>query len=171
LCTDPCDMGSCVIMLKHEVMEADEWLDNGPRDLVTVSLCIQIAINKMQLCSLSVAYACPYHNPTATMGHTNLTSANRSPTRRHTRGLRLWGRLDILTHSLKRRWRRLMVEKLTLNYLATALVDIPAVSMPIARSLKTWGICGIVLCDKTAHFRVAFYCPQHKVHLCNDHAV
>ena len=23
----------------------------------------------MQLCSLSVAYACPYHNPTATMGH------------------------------------------------------------------------------------------------------
>jgi hypothetical protein len=30
-----------------------------------------------------------------------------------------------------------MVDKLTLNYLATALVDIPAVSMPIARSLKT----------------------------------
>jgi hypothetical protein len=22
-----------------------------------------------------------------------------------------------------------------------------------------------VLCDKTAHFRVSFYCPQHKVHL------
>jgi hypothetical protein len=47
-------------------------------------------------------------------------------------------------------------------------VDIPAISMPIARSIKTWDICGIVLCDKTAHFRVAFYCPQHKVHLCND---
>jgi hypothetical protein len=30
-----------------------------------------------------------------------------------------------------------MVEKLTLNSLATALVDIPAVSMPIALSLKT----------------------------------
>jgi hypothetical protein len=30
-----------------------------------------------------------------------------------------------------------MVEKLTLNDLATALVDIPAVSMPIAQSLKT----------------------------------
>ena len=29
------------------------------------------------------------------------------------------------------------VEKLTLNSLATALVDIPAVSMPIAHSLKT----------------------------------
>ena len=26
-------------------------------------------------------------------------------------------------------------------------------------------------CDKTTHFRVAFYCLQHKVHLCNDHAV
>ena len=44
-------------------------------------------------------------------------------------------------------------------------------TMPIARSLKTWDICGIVLCDKTAHFRVAFYCPQHKVHLCNNHCV
>jgi hypothetical protein len=32
---------------------------------------------------------------------------------------------------------RLMVEKFTFNSLATALVDIPAVSMPIARSLKT----------------------------------
>ncbi len=24
---------------------------------------------KMHLCSLSITYACPYHNPTATMGH------------------------------------------------------------------------------------------------------
>ncbi len=64
-----------------------------------------------------------------------------------------------------------MVEKLTFNSRATALVDIPAVSMPIARSLKTCGICGIVLCDKTAHFRVAFYCGQPKTHLCNNHAV
>jgi hypothetical protein len=31
----------------------------------------------------------------------------------------------------------LMVEKLTLHFLATALVDIPAASRPIARSLKT----------------------------------
>ena len=61
-----------------------------------------------------------------------------------------------------------MVEKLTFNYLASALLDIPAVRMPIAHSLKT---SGIVLCDKTEHFRVAFYCPQHKVQLCNDHAV
>ncbi len=70
-----------------------------------------------------------------------------------TRGLRLWGRLDVLPNSLKRLWRRLMVEKWTFNSQATALVDIPVVS-----SLKTCDICGIVLCDKTVHFRVAFYC-------------
>ncbi len=65
----------------------------------------------------------------------------------------------------------LMVEKLTFNSRATALVDIPAVSMPIACSLKTCNICGIVLCDRTAHFRVAFYCGQPKAHLCNNHVV
>ncbi len=41
----------------------------------------------------------------------------------------------------------------------------------LARSLKTCDICGIVLCDKTEHFRVAFYCGQPKTHLCNNHAV
>ncbi len=60
-----------------------------------------------------------------------------------------------------------MVEKLTFNSWATALVD----SMPIARSLKTCDICGIVLFDKAAHFRVAFYCGQPKAHLCNNHTV
>ena len=30
----------------------------------------------------------------------------------------------------------------------------------MARSLKTCNVCGIVLCDKTEHFRVAFYCGQ-----------
>jgi hypothetical protein len=55
-------------MLTHEMM-ADEWQDNGPQDLFMVSLCIQIAIDKMQLFSLSVAYVCSYHNPTTTMGH------------------------------------------------------------------------------------------------------
>ncbi len=69
LCTDPCNMGPYIIMLQHEVMVVDEWHNNGPQDLVTVSLCIQNAINKMHLCSLSITYACPYHNPTTTMGH------------------------------------------------------------------------------------------------------
>ena len=69
LCTDPWDLGPCIIMLKHEVMAGDEWHDNGPQDLVIVCLCIQIAIDKMQLCSLSVAYVCPYHKLTTTMGY------------------------------------------------------------------------------------------------------
>jgi hypothetical protein len=55
-----------------------------------------------------------------------------------------WLHVDILPNSLKQSRRRLMVEKWTLNYLATALVDIPAVSVLIAHSLKTWDICGIV---------------------------
>ena len=62
-------MGMCVIMLKHEVMAVDEWHDNGPQDIVTGSLCIQIPVNKIQLCLLAVAYACVYHNPTTTMGY------------------------------------------------------------------------------------------------------
>jgi hypothetical protein len=69
MCTDLCDVGPCIILLKHEVMAGDEWHDNGPRDLVTVSLCNQIVIDKTQLCSLSVVYACPYFNPTTTMEH------------------------------------------------------------------------------------------------------
>ena len=62
-----------------------------------------------------------------------------------------------------------MVEKLTFNSLATALVDIPAEdsNCTLTQNVR---VC-IVLCDKTAHFRVTLYCPQHKVHLCNDHAV
>ena len=66
-------MGLCIIILKHEVLGAGDWHDNGPQDLVTVSLCIKIAIDKMQLCLLSIAYGYPYHNPIATMGHSDIT--------------------------------------------------------------------------------------------------
>jgi hypothetical protein len=59
----------CIILLKHKVMVADEWHDNGPQHLVTVSLCIQIAIDIIQLCSLSTSYACPYYDHIATMVH------------------------------------------------------------------------------------------------------
>ena len=58
--------------------------------------------------------------------------------------------------------RQLMVEKLILNSLGKALMDIPAVSMPIAHSLNLrhqWH-CVVTI--------VSFYCPRHKVHLCND---
>ncbi len=77
----------------------------------------------------------------------------------------------LLPNYLKCLWRRLMVENRKFNSRSKALLDIPAVNMPIACSLKICNICGIVLCDKTAHFRVAFYCGQPKAHLCNNHAV
>ncbi len=76
-------------MLQHEVMVVDEWHNNGPLDLVKVSLCIQNVINKMHLCLLSLTYAAHTITrppPWATRS-TTLTSANRSPTRRHTRCL------------------------------------------------------------------------------------
>ncbi len=43
-------------------------------------------------------------------------------------------------------------------------------SVPIAHSLKICDICGI-MCNKTAHFIVAFYCDQPKAHLCTNHTV
>lgn len=55
--------------LKHEVMVVDEWHDNGPQDLVTVSLCIQNSNNQMQLCSLSMTNTSPYHSSPVAMGH------------------------------------------------------------------------------------------------------
>ena len=63
-----------------------------------------------------------------------------------------------------------MVEKLTFNSLATALVDIPSVSMPITRSLN---LRSVALCcvEKLHILKWQFIVPQHKVHLCNGHAV
>ena len=86
-------MGPCIIMLQPEVMVVDEWHKDGPQDHITVSLCIQNAINKIHLCSLSITYACPYHNPTATMGHLihTVTSAKGLPTRCHTRCVAFFG--------------------------------------------------------------------------------
>jgi hypothetical protein len=65
-------------------MAADEWHDNGPQDLITVSLCIQIAIDKMQLCSLSIVYACPYHNPAVTMWYSVHQQTSRTLDAIHT---------------------------------------------------------------------------------------
>ncbi len=46
------------------------WMNGTIMDLrISSQYRIQNAINKMHLCSLSITYACPYHNPTATMGH------------------------------------------------------------------------------------------------------
>ena len=55
-------------------MRGWRWINGTTMGLVTIALCIKIAIDKMQLCLLSVAYVCPYHNPTATMGHSAVNS-------------------------------------------------------------------------------------------------
>lgn len=59
--------------------------------------------------------------------------------------LKWFGRLNVLPNSLRHLWTWLIVRAFT--SLATALVDIPAVSMPIACFLKTCDICGILLPD------------------------
>ena len=41
--------------------------------------------------------------------------------------------------------------------LETALEDNPVVSMPTVHSFKK-GIFGVLLCDITTHFKVAYYC-------------
>jgi hypothetical protein len=66
-------------MLKHEVMAEDEWHGNGPQDLFTVPLCIQIVMGKMQLCLLSVAYVCPYPYPNTTVGDSDHNVDIRKP--------------------------------------------------------------------------------------------
>jgi hypothetical protein len=38
--------GALRYLMKHEVMAADEWHNNGPQDVVTVSLYIQFTIDK-----------------------------------------------------------------------------------------------------------------------------
>ncbi len=60
--------------------------------------------------------------------------------------------------------------------LTSELIDTPVFYNLAPRPIKyrvsvPIPICGIVLCDKTAHFRVAYYCGQPKAHLCNNHAV
>lgn len=70
LCTDPCNMGLCVIALQREAMVVGSTgRNNGPQDLVTISPCVQHAITEMHLCSLFITHACcPSCDPTATMG-------------------------------------------------------------------------------------------------------
>lgn len=52
LCTDPCDVMLCIIML-----------------LFTISLCRLNTINKMHLCVLSMPHTCLFHYPSTAMGH------------------------------------------------------------------------------------------------------
>lgn len=48
---------------------------------------------------------------------------------------------------------QLMVVSSAFISLATTVVNIPAVIMPIACSIKTWDICGIMLCHRNCTFQ------------------
>ena len=143
---------------------------NGPQDLVTVFLCIEIAIDKMQLCSLSVVYACQYHNPTATMRHSvhngdiSKLLADMTPYT-WSSVVRSVGRNDTFSETtLEATYGREINIKLSGNSSGGHSCSQHANStLPqnYGRVPHLWHL----LCVKTAYFRVAFYCPQHKVHL------
>ncbi len=110
----------------------DKWHNNGPQHLVTLSPCIQNAINEMHLSVCWSAVVRPV-GCTAKFSETPLETAygreiNIQFTGNSSRG-----------HSCSQH----------------------ANCMPPQN----------VLCDKTAHFKVAFYCGQPKAHLCNNYAV
>jgi hypothetical protein len=84
---------------------------------------------------LKIYVALLFHRPQHVMWKCTVTfplfttSANRMPIQSHTRGLRFWGHLDFSKTTLE-------AEKLAFNSLATALLDIPGVTMPIAAPSK-----------------------------------
>ena len=61
-----------------------------------------------------------------------------------------------------------MVEKLTFKLSAKSSIGHSGCQH--ANCMLSQLETSVALWDKTAYFRVAFYCPQHKMHLCNDHS-
>ncbi len=49
LCTDPCNMGPCIIMLQHEVMVVDEWQNGGKNKIVAFIILVSVYIWRVNL--------------------------------------------------------------------------------------------------------------------------
>ena len=47
-------MGASVILLECQLMATDEWHNNGVKNFIKISSSIQVAINDIQLCALSI---------------------------------------------------------------------------------------------------------------------
>ena len=133
----------------------------------------KLPLIKCHCVSLSVAKACPYHNPTATMGH-SVHYFDISKSLVHTT-LYTWsvvvrpvGRTNKFSKTmLAMAFGREINIKFSGNRFGVHSCSLQA-NCTLPQNLKhLW-------CLKIAHFRVAFYCRHHKLHkvdLCNDHAV
>ena len=110
-------------------------------------------------CLLSVAYACSYHNPTATMGTrlTTLTTTNPSPTQRHTCGTAKFCKMT-LEAAYGREINIKLFGKSSGGH---------SCSQHANCILPLWHCVVTKLHILEQHSIV----PQHKVHLCNDHSV
>lgn len=76
--------GPCGTMLHPEVMVMDEWHNGGPRDLLTVSPCIQNTVDKNAPVFVVYKIHLPTHNPGATMGR-SIHNADVSKPLTHTK--------------------------------------------------------------------------------------
>ena len=94
----------------------------------------------------------PNHNPTATMGH-------------FVHNVDISKRLYVVPNSLKTTMQAAYGREINIQFFGNN-----SGGHSYTQHLNS-KLPHNLLCDETAHFRVAFYCPQHKVHLCNDHAV
>jgi hypothetical protein len=113
----------------------------------------------------SRAYACPYHHPTATMGH-SITKVDIS---------------KLLAHTMPYTWSAVVrLVGRTAKFSETTLNITFSGNSSGGHSCSQHASCTLphnlihlwhCIVWQTTHFRVAFYFPQHKVHLYNNHAV